>query len=260
MSLRSRDETAPAATTGVFGAGHGEPYRRLLTAPGDGTLSLRSLDGASAAHRLDAGSWVRSATPADLTTLDGATGPVLDVGCGPGRMVRAAAARGLPVLGIDIAPHAIERTRVDGSLALIRSVFDRVPLEGHWQTILLLDGNVGIGGEPGALLERCRRLLDDDGSIVVEVDADAELAAVSLFTVVDDEGNESDAFPWARVGWAAAARFAERADLAIAGHWVADGRHFVRAVPLATGRAAGGRSATNATTSTMAHTAASEMP
>jgi SAM-dependent methyltransferase len=240
VSVRPREDVAPAApaaTVGAFGAGDGEPYRRLLADPRDGALSLRSLDGASTVHRLDAGGWVRSATPADLTTLDGATGPVLDVGCGSGRMVRAAAARGLPVLGIDIAPHAIERTRVDGSLALIRSVFDRVPLEGRWQTILLLDGNVGIGGEPSALLERCRQLLDEGGSIVVEVDADAELAAASLFTVVDDDGNESDAFPWARVGWAAAARFAERAGLAVVDHWVADGRHFVRAAPV-------GRSAT----------------
>ena len=216
---------------GAFGAGRGEPYGRAL-ANDRGTLSLRSVDGAHGPYRLDVGSWVRSATAADLTVLDGATGPTLDVGCGPGRMVRAAAARSIPALGIDIAPHAVARTRVDGSLALLRSVFGRVPLEGRWQRVLLMDGNVGIGGDPEALLRRCRALLAPLGSIVVEVEADPALEVRSVCTVVDDDGNESEPFPWARIGWVAVEAVARRAGLAIAAHWVASGRHFVRAVPV----------------------------
>lgn len=223
--------TSPITSHGYFGAGRGEPYGRVLAAPRAGTLSLRSVDGAHGPYRLDVGSWVKSATPADLTVLDGATGPTLDVGCGPGRMVRAAAARSIPALGIDIAPHAIARTRLDGSFALLRSVFHRVPLEGRWQTILLMDGNVGIGGDPEALLDRCRMLLAPLGSIVVEVDVHPDLDVRSLCTIVDNDGNESEPFPWARLGWAATEGVARRAGLAVAAHWEASGRHFVRLVP-----------------------------
>lgn len=215
---------------GVFGAGRAEPYERMLAGARTDGLSLRSLDGAHEPYRLDVERWVRAATPADLTALEGATGPTLDVGCGPGRMVRAAAARSIPALGIDVAPFAVARTRLDGSLALLRSVFHRVPLEGSWQTILLMDGNVGIGGDPVALLSRCRHLLAPLGSIVIEVDADPHLEVRSMCTVVDDEGNESEPFPWARVGRMAVEAVAARAGLEIAAHWAAAGRHFVRAV------------------------------
>jgi SAM-dependent methyltransferase len=222
---------SPIIHRGHFGAGRGEPYGRALAESRGGMLSLHSIDGSHRPHRLDVGSWVRSATPADLTVLDGAMGPTLDVGCGPGRMVRAAAARAIPALGIDIAPHAVARTRVDGSFALLRSVFHRVPLEGRWQTILLMDGNVGIGGDPEELLRRCRVLLAPRGSIVVEVDADPDLAVRSFCTVMDDDGNESEPFPWARIGRMAVEEVALRAGLTVIAHWEAAGRHFVRVMP-----------------------------
>jgi SAM-dependent methyltransferase len=230
MTLQARPAPPPAAPDGAFGAGRGEPYGRVLAGPRAGTLSLRSIDGTLGPYRLDVGSWVRAASAADLTALDGATGPTLDVGCGPGRMVRAAAARSIPALGIDIAPHAVARTRVDGSLALQRSVFQRVPLEGCWQTILLMDGNIGIGGDPEALLRRCRALLSPRGSIVAEVDAEPDLLVRSICTVIDDEGNESEPFPWARIGSTAFEGVAVRAGLEGVGRWEVSGRHFVRAV------------------------------
>ncbi|MCP2370139.1 SAM-dependent methyltransferase [Agromyces terreus] len=220
---------AVVAADAVFGGGHGEPYRRLLAGTTTGALDLRSVDGTTDAFRFDAGSWVAAATEADLTALDGASGPVLDVGCGPGRMVRAAAARRLPVLGIDITPHAVERTRVDGSYALVRSVFERLPLEGRWQTVLLMDGNVGIGGDPEALLRRCAALLAGDGCLVVEVDPDPDLDVATLYTVRDDEGNESHPFPWARIGLHAFARHALAVGLVVTGGWSVEGRQFVRA-------------------------------
>ncbi|GAA4378368.1 class I SAM-dependent methyltransferase [Agromyces bauzanensis] len=215
----------------VFGAGHAEPYERILAGARTSRLVLQSVDGTHRPHSLEVGRWVRAATSADLTALEGATGPTLDVGCGPGRMVRAAAARSIPALGIDVAPRAVARARFDGSLALVRSVFHRLPLEGRWQTILLMDGNVGIGGDPEALLARCRDLLAPLGSIVIEVDADPHLEVRSWCTVVDDDGNESEPFPWARVGRVAIEAVAGRAGLAVAARWSAAGRHFVRAVP-----------------------------
>lgn len=42
-----------------------------------------------------------------------ASGPVLDVGCGPGRVVGLLHERGLPVIGIDVSPGMIEAARRD---------------------------------------------------------------------------------------------------------------------------------------------------
>ncbi|MGR2752535.1 class I SAM-dependent methyltransferase [Agromyces arachidis] len=211
-----------------FGAGRGEPYFHHLARRHPATLSLRSADGSF--RPLDAGSWVRPAGRADLTVLDRVAGPVLDIGCGPGRMLHAAGRRSLPALGIDVASHAVEHARRAGALVLRRSVFDRVPLEGRWRSVLLMDGNIGIGGDPEALLRRCAQLAAPDGEMLVEVDADPEVAIVDRCTLVDADGRESSPFPWARVGWSAVSAVAAAADLAVVEHWHAAGRHFVRVV------------------------------
>ncbi|GAA1057712.1 methyltransferase type 11 [Agromyces luteolus] len=249
----------PSPELAAFGAGRGEPYVRLLAGQDMASLSLRGADGSS--HRLDAGSWVRPAGEADLTVIDRATGPLLDVGCGPGRMLHAAGARSLPALGIDVMPHAVERARQAGGLALRRSVFERLPLEGRWRSLLLLDGNIGIGGAPALLLRRCAELVAEGGQVLVEVDADADLAVVGHCTLVDDDGRESSPFPWARVGWAAAAALASDAGLVVVEHWDAAGRHFVRAARAArTTAMREARSAIAASASSTAQMTASAMP
>lgn len=96
--------------------------------------------------------------------------PVLDVGCGPGRLVAALNARGVPALGIDVSRQAVEQTRRRGAMALRRAVEDPVPAEGRWGTVLLADGSIGIGGDPGALLRRCRLLVGPRGLVLVETD------------------------------------------------------------------------------------------
>ena len=45
-----------------------------------------------------------------------------------------------------------------GAPALCRSVFDPLPAEGRWAAVLALDGNIGIGGDPVAFLDRMRHL------------------------------------------------------------------------------------------------------
>jgi hypothetical protein len=52
---------------------------------------------------------------------------------------------------------------------LQRSVFQRLPAEGRWRTVLLADGNIGIGGDPVRLLTRCRDLTDPEGRVLVEL-------------------------------------------------------------------------------------------
>jgi hypothetical protein len=73
-------------------------------------------------------------------------------------------------LGIDISAPFLEVARTRGVNVLERSVFDRIPGPGRWRTALLFDGNIGIGGDPLALLTRVVELLRDDGRIVVEIE------------------------------------------------------------------------------------------
>ena len=105
----------------------------------------------------------------DHVVLDLCTGPTLDVGCGPGRMTQLLAERGEIVLGIDVVPEAIWQTRDRGVSAILRDVFDRVPAEGRWQTVLLADGNLGIGGDPVRLLRRIAQLLALGGRVVADL-------------------------------------------------------------------------------------------
>ena len=98
-----------------------------------------------------------------------AQGTVLDVGCGPGRLLAALAAHGLHPLGVDIAPEAVSLARRAGGAAVLASVFGALPAEGDWDTVLLADGNIGIGGDPAHLLRRCAQLMTRTGQILVEV-------------------------------------------------------------------------------------------
>jgi SAM-dependent methyltransferase len=101
--------------------------------------------------------------------LAAASGPVLDIGCGRGRYVHAAILGGHLALGIDVSETAVRIAQRHGLPVLCRSVFQELPGEGTWGTALLLDGNIGIGRDPVALLRRCAQLVrDGDGRILVE--------------------------------------------------------------------------------------------
>src|SRR5206468_10570518 len=96
--------------------------------------------------------WMDEPGPEERLLLSLVTPPVLDVGCGPGRHVASLLRHGIPAMGIDPAPSAVRLARSRGAMVLQRSVFDPLPRPGGWGTALLLDGNVGIGGDPGRLL------------------------------------------------------------------------------------------------------------
>lgn len=150
------------------------------------------------AHAFRAGSWCGE-LDSDEALLDLCVGPTLDVGCGPGRMTHLLTQRGAIVLGIDVVPEAVRQTRYRGGAAMLRDVFDTVPAEGRWETVLLADGNLGIGGDPARLLARLRHLLVPGGRVVADVappgtglkQGSVRLRAGGLISVP---------FPWAVVG------------------------------------------------------------
>ncbi|HEV3383078.1 MAG TPA: methyltransferase domain-containing protein [Trebonia sp.] len=168
--------------------------------------------------------WLRI-RPGDRSIVDRCQGATLDVGSGPGRLTVALAERGIPALGIDVTPYAVQLARTAGAMALLRDVFDHVPGAGRWMTVLLADGNIGIGGDPVALLRRVGELLTPTGRALVEVQSPGtELRREDVRLRHCDQ--TSAWFPWAYVGMDQIAWLAETAGLAPAETWVAHGRWF----------------------------------
>jgi hypothetical protein len=94
----------------------------------------------------------------------------------------------------------------------MRSVFAEVPRAGSWATALLLDGNIGIGGAPAALLARARALVAPGGTVLVETGppgAPTRRIRVRLET----RAAISPWFGWATVGADGIAALARRAGL-----------------------------------------------
>jgi hypothetical protein len=140
--------------------------------------------------------------------------------------VAALAARGVRALGVDVSPAAVTRTRRRGGAALRRSVFDRLPEEGRWDTVLLIDGNVGIGGDPVALLTRLRAVAAPGGRLLAEAAPD-DVDEYLTVRVEDAHGRHGRPFPWARLGPTALRRAAETAGWSPTGRWTAQGRRFL---------------------------------
>jgi SAM-dependent methyltransferase len=198
------------------------PYELALRTAGP--LGLRTDDGRLIA--LDVARWLGAVDCADETVLDRCRGPVLDVGCGPGRFVSSLNARGVAALGVDIAETAVALTRGQGLPALLRSVFADLPGEGRWPTVLLLDGNIGIGGDPLRLLTRIRSLLAAGGILIVETHCTDE--ADDLLEVRFSERGVAvgPPFDWANVGRIPLLRYAALAGYEVSELWSSGGRSF----------------------------------
>jgi hypothetical protein len=125
-------------------------------------------------------------------------------------------------LGIDTSLIAIEQAAKRGALALLRNVFFEVPGLGRWQHVVLADGNIGIGGHPVQLLQRCRALLNPTGTMLVElVDHDSGLFRGKAHLV-----GHRQWFDWAEVGGAAIATIATQAGFVVYRIFTNNGRVF----------------------------------
>ena len=170
--------------------------------------------------------WAESVSEEQLV-LDLVIGPVLDLGCGPGRHTVALARRGVRTLGVDSSAAAVAAARARGASVVHRSVFDPLPDEGRWGSALLLDGNVGIGGDPQRLFRRTRDLLRPGGRTLIEVEAPGQ-PTESLRVRAEIPGGSTEWFPWARVGVDASHDLAMASGFCLVATWCAGGRWFAR--------------------------------
>lgn len=197
--------TEPATASPVVGAA----FDAALAGRG---AKLLDSDGTEA--DLPVRRWRGPADVDDAWLLDRCTGPTVDLGCGPGRLLVALARRSVPALGVDHSAVAQAQCRARGVVMVRRDVFARVPGEGRWGHVLLADGNVGIGGDPARLLARAAGLLAVGGTLLVETDLTPERDWRGTVQVRGADGS-GPPVRWARVGAEALARLAAPLGLAV---------------------------------------------
>jgi SAM-dependent methyltransferase len=170
--------------------------------------------------------WLGPCDAADRTVLDRCSGPTLDVGCGPGRLVAELRRPGVPSVGIDVNEVAVGMTRERGGTALCADVFGAVPERVRWGTLVLLDGNLGIGGDPVRLFDRCARLLESGGQLVVETEAPGRGRGLGR-SRLENGAEAGQWFPWATLDVAGATACAASASLQLREVWSEADRWFV---------------------------------
>jgi SAM-dependent methyltransferase len=114
--------------------------------------------------------WCATASRSDRALLDDCAGRTIDLGCGPGRLAAELVARGHVVIGVDSSGPAVAQAVARGVPVVVQQdLFDPVPGEGHWDTALLADGNIGIAGDPVRVLGRAQEVVHRGGRVVVEL-------------------------------------------------------------------------------------------
>jgi hypothetical protein len=89
-----------------------------------------------------------------------------------------------------------------------------LPGTGRWQTVLLADGNVGLGGNPERVLARAAELMGQGGQCLVEFDS-ASTGVMLSWVRLESSHTVGPWFRWASVGIDSAKRLAEQAGMAV---------------------------------------------
>ncbi|MHB1262131.1 MAG: class I SAM-dependent methyltransferase [Thermoplasmatota archaeon] len=120
--------------------------------------------------------WRGERPVADLLPLLGA-GPVLELGCGNGKLLRPLRAAGVDAIGLDVAFHALRRLSADTPRVLADAA--RLPFkDGSFSAVLDVHctGHLGAAGRAAAAAEAAR-VLRPGGHLVVERLTPADLRA-----------------------------------------------------------------------------------
>jgi hypothetical protein len=137
-------------------------------------------------------------------------------------MAAALSDRGVRALGVDVSPSAVAMARSRGATALNRDIFSLGAGRRRWQHILLVDGNVGIGGDPVRLLWACRELLVPGGTVLVDLAPPGQGLQVTTVRLVGAAGPGAW-FAWAVLGFDAVEVVAAAAGLRVADAWFVEG-------------------------------------
>ena len=207
-----------------------QPSDRLFDAAYAGTTTAssttpRGIDGENPLP-LDVSRWSGPADAVDMLVVARCEPPVIDLGCGPGRMVRALTESGRAALGVDMSSVAVGLSMARGGPALRRRIDEPLPAEGRWGTALLMDTNVGLGGDVVALLARCTRLIAPGGLIICEVDPVATRHEVHTLVLRTPDATSSP-LAWSRIGVSALLQAAAPLDLLLVEEWMSGERAFV---------------------------------
>lgn len=151
------------------------------------------------------------------------SGPTIELGCGPARLVARLIERGVPALGIDRSVTAIRLATRGGTPVLLGDVFEPLPGTGRWQTVLLIDGNVGLGGDPRRIVGRAAELLGRGGRCIAEFDAKA-IGIRGRWVRLEAGSEVGEWFRWASVGVDSAATLAAQVGLTLTGVRMIGGR------------------------------------
>jgi SAM-dependent methyltransferase len=177
-------------------------------------------------RRLPFERWLERAADEEEQLLEWAVGPVLDIGCGVGRHLVALERRGVGATGVEVSRRAVQIARARGGEVIEGSIFE-VPERTSWRTALLLDGNIGIGGDPERLLSRVAGLLCPGGRALVELDPPRSQTR-RLRLRLEGPDDVSDWIPWAWVGVDAIGPIAADVGLTLDGVWSTEQRWFAR--------------------------------
>ena len=143
-------------------------------------------------------------------------GPTIELGCGPGRLVARLVQRGHTRTG----HRPVARPRSDWPAvavrpALLGDVFEPLPGIGRWQTVLLVDGNVGLGGDP-LRSSWPRRRAAEPAADVVSPSSTPETIGIQVRWVRLESAREVGPwFRWASVGVDSAATLAAQVGLTV---------------------------------------------
>ncbi|MFD4763637.1 hypothetical protein ACFWOJ_33760 [Streptomyces sp. NPDC058439] len=102
----------------------------------------------------------------------------------------------------------------------------RFPARETGRLFLLADGDIGIGGDPHALVRRCAHLISPTGVLLVEVDNnDVEEHCTAWFE--DTHGHRGPPFPWARLRAPALRRITDDLGFSVTDQWKSGPRTFL---------------------------------
>lgn len=150
----------------------------------------------------------------DRSAVEMCSGATIELGCGPGRLIDRLTARGLPAVGVDQSITAVMLAQRRGAAVVRGDVFGPLPGMQCWQTVLLVDGTVGLGGDPARILSRAADLLIPGGRCVTEFDP--LITGIRVGRVRLECGEVIGPwFHWARAGLDSAHRLAEQTGMAI---------------------------------------------